>query len=130
VITAGVYKDDATVGDFREKISCLICRFDFVISGHEHSSQVLLDPNFPHTYFLIAGASTKTYAQSIHRDHPRLVWGDDESAGVILRLSVAETFFKFAFIRLERDGSETVLFNETVLKESTLESPVCPHTCK
>ena len=127
VITAGLYREEATVGEFREKISCLTCRFDLVISGHEHSSQVLRDRDLGNALFLIAGASTQTYSQTLHHEDPRLVWGNDESSGVILRLSIGETSIQFEFVRLEPNDTETVLFKQTVSK--AMSQPVCPHTC-
>jgi len=129
VVTAGIYRQDYTVGEFNRKIACILCRFDidFVISGHEHSSQVLHDPRISGTVFLIAGASTQTYTHSLDRSSadprtrlfamdPKLVWGDDTFNQVVLQLEFTKTTFQYEFIRVRADGTHESLFKDGVSK--------------
>ena len=133
-VTAGIYYQDETVEKFYEKISCVLCRFgiDFMLSGHEHSSQILHDPRIGETSFLIAGAAVQTYTGSLHRNmirrsphglrEPFLVWGDDTTRGVVLQLSFTKDWFKFEFMQLHADGTQNILFSDAITKDDSSES--------
>ena len=133
-VTAGLYINDETVGEFYAKISCVLCRFeiDFMLSGHEHSSQVLHDPRIGGTTFLIAGAATHTYTGSLHRPtttgsraslhrslEAALEWGDDVTTGVVLKLDFTKEWFKFEFVQLHADGTQKILFSDELAKETS-----------
>jgi tartrate-resistant acid phosphatase type 5 len=117
IVTAGVYRSDAEVVQFRRRIGPLLNRYkiDFFIAGHDHTSQILTSPGFPETVFLIAGASTAVNHRSIVSTPAsflpgatKLVWYNDSDYRVVLLMEFSLTKFQYKFVKLSGKREEVI----------------------
>lgn len=102
-VTAGNYREDRTLELFRIRVVKPLhaeFRFDLIIAGHEHSSQII---HVWETLLLVAGAAVDTRSGSVKTEfalpeRASLVWSNDDLTGVVLMLECTNETLKFKFV--------------------------------
>ena len=118
MFTAGAYRTTPSVKMFRAFMLPLVRKHsvDFVITGHDHTSQVLQVENL-HTVFLISGTAVDTRTDSLDRSAEGmatrgagLVWGDDSLPNTILSLEFSNDSAQYKFLHITDSGEIAELF--------------------